>query len=476
MSEPYPPLESLTTPTLFRNGAPQMSHAAIQTAQPHLTSPPPLPTLTIPQVLAWSRNPLKMMHRLFVDDVDRVVIHFGPRHAIISANPDDAETMLVKQRRSFDKSGFGYDALRELLGTGLVTSDGDFWKRQRRIANPAFHRRRLEGFATTMARSAESTLDNGWRSAAAASHSVDVGAEMMSLTLDIVTRTLLSMDVAGEASNVAKAIHSCLRYITKKVRAPLGPSLVDRVRFRRARADLDRIVLTAIAARRRGEEADDLLQMLMDARDEDGQGMTDQQLRDEVLTMFLAGHETTAMALTWTLSLLAQNPAIQDGVAREAQDVLGARQATFADFGKLELTRRALMEGMRLYPPIFMVARKVKSPVTLGPGHKVPAGYQMGVSPYAVHHNPAHWPNPERFDPDRFLPEAQKARHKMAYMPFSAGQRKCIGDQFALVEGTLVLATLLRELAVAPTGPRVAPVPSLTLRPARPLKLRLTRR
>lgn len=413
-----------------------------------------------------------------LDDLTRFAIELGPVvrfdlpfiTAHLLSSPEHVERVLMKEHRTFTKQTRGYDQLRQFLGNGLVTSEGDFWLRQRRIAQPAFHKQRIAGFASTFARCGEE-LAVRWAEDARLGRTIDLHADMMHTTLRIASLTLLSADTGDRASEVGAAVdlmlHEAVARINNPFRPPQSIPTPANRRAERAMRTLDRIVLDIIAARRRGKERhDDLLQMLLEARDEEtGEGMTDQQLRDEVMTMFLAGHETTANALTWTFVLLSRYPQVARALAAEADRVLGDRPATADDAPALELSRRVLDESLRLFPPVWIVGRSPAEDVEFD-GYHVEKGSLLFLSPWVMHRLPSLWDDPEGFDPDRFTGERAKAIHRCQYFPFSLGPRMCIGAGFALLEGQLLLSTLARRfrLDLVPGHP-IVPEPLITLRP-----------
>ncbi len=401
------------------------------------------------------------------------------------ANPDDWQKVLVSEREAYSKNTRGYDKLKLVLGEGLVTSEGHFWRRQRRIAQPAFHRRRIEAMGETFsACAAEEAM--AWRSAASVGASIDVSEAMMALTLRIVGLTLFSLDIRGESARVGEDLGVLLHEFSRVTQAPYPyperlPTLAN-WRFWRSRKRMRALVDAIIAQRRaRGEVGDDLLGMLMGTEDADtGERMSDTELRDEVLTMLLAGHETTANALAWTFWLLATHPEERAAVQAELDAVLGDRGPTMADVPRLQRTSAAIDEAMRLYPPVWILGRRTEREVEVS-GYRLPAGRLVFLSPYALHRNPKIWDAPDAFRPERFVPDPETGKvalpHKMAYAPFSAGQRKCIGDHFARTEAAIILATLLREHdVVAAPGQTVQAEPTLTLRPRGGLPLTIRRR
>ncbi len=412
-------------------------------------------------------------------DVARVDLLVAPYVLHVLNHPDHLRHVLVDGARKYGKGSLGYLKLRESLGNGLVTSEGDFWKRQRRIANPAFHHERVAQFAETMVRCAEESAD-GWQGAVTSGEPVDIAQEMMRLTLRVIGLTMFSTEVAGAASIVARALDDVLRITIHRIKdlwaAPSWLPTPTNRRFDRALAAVHGEVGGIIAARRRSGESgkQDLLEMLMTARDpETGEGMTDVQLLDEAMTIFGAGHETTANALSWTLYLLSLHPDVERRLREEIARVVGQRPPRLADLPGLVFTERVVKESMRLFPPVWGLERSVLEDDVID-GFEIPKGSWVFMSPYRVHRDARFWENPEGFNPDRFTAEAEAARHKGAYVPFSLGPRKCIGESFAMIEAKLVLASLLRRtrFEIVP-GRRVEPEPTITLRPKGGLWMRV---
>ncbi|MSQ84640.1 MAG: cytochrome P450 [Myxococcales bacterium] len=410
---------------------------------------------------------------------DVVKADVGPHRAYLLNHPDAVGHVLVEHFRDYEKQTRGYTALRMVVGNGLVTSEGPFWQRQRRIANPAFKKHKINDFGPDMVGAAQRMVAK-WQPAIAAGQPIDIANDMMRVTLDIVCRTLLSADVNDHASEIGKALHELLTQtmgrITKVVDLPLHWPTPANIRFRRARASLDRIVLGMIEERRQsGHDPHDLLSLLMSAVDEEtGEKMNDAQLRDEAMTIFLAGHETTANALGWAMYLLSQHPTVEAKVRAELADVLGDQSVQTADFARLPYLQMVLKETMRLYPPVWILARRaVKDDVILG--YKIDKGAYVFLPTYTLHRHPQFWQRPDSFEPERWATDG-KGMHKYQYLPFSVGGRKCIGDHFAMLEATLVLATMLPQvqLSLVP-GQNIELEPTITLRPRHGLWMQPTR-
>lgn len=395
----------------------------------------------------------------------------------VMSSPSAVHQVLVANAPRYTKDTRGYELLKVLLGTGLVTAEGDLWRRQRRIANPAFHRTAIEGFVSTMQVEAAAWADR----LPAEPTVVDVARGMHRLALGIAGRTLLGRDLTADGDAIGAALEVVLpgfAWMTRSIlpepwRWPLPASR----RFLAAVADLDRVVREIIAARRADPvDHPDLLGLLMTTTDPTtGEHMSDTQLRDEVLTMLLAGHETTANGLAWALHLLALHPEITEAVVQEVARVVGAGPVNVAHVPQLDLTSRVFEETMRLYPPVWVQGRRCVEDDVVD-GVMVPAGRYVFLNTYGIHRHPDLWVSPERFDPDRFLPDRRSTVPKGAYHPFSLGQRKCIGDRFAHTEAVVVLATLLQRarFAVVPNH-TVVPEPTLTLRPQGGLPMRVSR-
>ncbi len=403
------------------------------------------------------------------------------RHFYLLNHPDLIQDVLVTNDRLFIKSRALQVAWR-LLGEGLLTSEGDIHLRQRRLVQPAFHRQRMAAYSEVMASYAARSSER-W-SAQGAGLTVDMSEEMMRLTLAIVSKTLFDADVEGEAQEIGKALTEALHGLSRTLLP--GGEMLEKLplpgnqRAEEARQRLDATIYRLIRERRAsGEDRGDLLSMLLAARDEDGKeadGMSDQQVRDEAMTLFLAGHETTANALTWTWYLLSQNSVEERQLHAEVDRVLGGRIPTMDDITNLPYTRMVLSEAMRLCPPVYAIGRQAIEDYGVR-GYVVPAGSTIFLSQYVMHRDPRYWFDAERYDPNRWTPEAQARRPKFTYFPFSAGPRVCIGEGFAWTEGILVLATLAqRWQARLVLGHPVTPEPLITLRPKFGMRMTLHRR
>ncbi len=435
---------------------------------------------------AFRHDSLGLMMDAFNNCGDIARVRIGYETALFTANAEDVKRVLIDRHGDYSKQTRGYAVLRMVLGQGLVTSEGSFWKRQRRIAQPAFQRKRIAGFGDTM-RAASEDLSVHWGEIARRGTSVDVAEEMMRLTLRIAGETLFSQDLSNQSAEVGPAVTEVMHYFNWlfKSSVPLLHHLPvpANVRGRRALKTLDRVVYDIIAQRRAsGSGPLDLLDMFMNAYDEDtGERMSDLQLRDEVLTMLTAGHETTANGLAWTLYLLSKHPGILRRLQHELDEVLGDDEPDMMKLRELTYTNQVIQESMRLYPPVWAVARRAEQDDVLS-GHLVKRGTYVVMSPYVIQRHPQYWDNPEGFDPDRFSPERleqakAEGRPKQAYFPFSIGPRKCIGDHFAKMESLIILATLLRRFtpSLVP-GQRIEAETSITLRPKHGIQMTLSAR
>ena len=417
-------------------------------------------------LLAFRRDPLKFLTRLAREHGDIVPFRMGPQHVLLLNHPDLVKDALVTRADCFHK-GRALQRSKRLLGEGLLTSEGEHHRRQRRLAQPAFHRKRIDSYGAAMVEYAARDSAR-WH----AGETLDISHEMMRLTLAIVGKTLFDADVESDTDEIGGALTELLElfqmlllpYSEYLERLPLPANR----RFTRARAKLDAVIYRIINERRAsGADRGDLLSMLLLAQDEEGASgsMTDEQLRDEALTIFLAGHETTANALAWTWYLLSQNPEAEAKLHAELDAVLdGGRLPTVEDLPQLRYTEMVLAESMRLYPPAWVVGRLAVKEYAVDE-HVAAKGTLVLVSQYVLHRDPRFFPDPLRFDPERWTPEAKEARPQYAYFPFGGGARRCIGEGFAWMEGTLIIAAIARRwrMRLVPDHP-VVPHPRMTLR------------
>lgn len=406
---------------------------------------------------------------------DLVQIRLPGRRVFILNRPADIEQVLLVQRANFIKHRFFWRHVTAIFGNGLLTSEGDFWLRQRRLAAPAFHPDRIASYGTVMAERTR-VLAESWKEGEVR----DVHRDMMAVTMEIVSKTLFDADVAEDLDEISRSFDLVIREIAKRFRRPV--KIADwiptpgNLRYTRGVRMLDGLVARVLAERRANPgDRGDLLSMLLAARDDDGKPMSDRQLRDETITLFLAGHETTAIALSWTLFLLARHPEAEARLRAELA-TLGGRLPGAADLPRLPFTEAVVKEGLRLYPPAYVIGREAVGDCELG-GFRCPAGTTIYFAPWVLHRDARHFPEPERFRPERWLASDGSAARlpKYAYIPFGGGPRICIGERFAMMEGVLVLATLLSRVRLEMAGPDPTPFPSITLRPEGGPLMRVTR-
>ncbi len=402
-------------------------------------------------------------------DIIRYRIAMFPSYMLM--HPDYARQILQDNHSNYGRKVLDYQVLGWIVERGILLSDGELWLRQRRLMQPAFHRRRINAMAAMMAEVAADMADL-LAPAAAARCTIEVSRAMAAITMRIASRALFSLDVGAEVETVRSSFKALDAALIKRFRAglmlpPVLPTAGDRY-LRAQRRALNRVVDGIISTRRSGtEQQDDLLQMLLEARDaETGEGMNDDQLRAEVKTLLLAGHETTANALCWIWYLLAQHPDVEAQLHAELDAVLGGRLPEATDLPQLVYTRMVIDEAMRVYPPAWLVGRHAINDDQLGP-YRIKAGAGVLVNIYVIHHHPEFWDEPERFDPERFRPGKAEGRHRYAYMPFGGGPHLCIGNSFAQMELTMVLATLAQRyrLRLAPGQPPVEPLALITVQP-----------
>lgn len=404
---------------------------------------------------------------------------FGLSDTCFVSSAEGARRVLQENVTNYTKDHLTYAMIRSLVGNGLLTSEGSFWLRQRRLAQPAFHRQRIAAMASQMVDAAVETAED-WEHLAATGETVSMIREMSKLTLKVVGRALFGTGLADKTALVANAwdvlsLQFVERFSRRRLLPPILPTRYDRA-FREARRTMFQVVEEIVALKRAQEEdTEDLLSMLMHARDEDtGQQMTDAQLRDEVTTMVLGGHETTATALSWTWGLLDRHPEARARLKAELDRVLGGRLPAAEDFPRLTCTRAVIEESMRLYPPAWILYRRaVENDVVCG--YRIHRGAVVAMSPMIFHRHPAYWDRPDDFLPERWAdPEAEKKRPRFAYLPFSGGPRQCIGNNFALMEAVLVLAVLAQRFTPRiADGCELAPRYLVTLTPAAGLPMRI---
>lgn len=440
---------------------------------------PPGPRQAVPLagLLAYRRGALPFFQSLARRYGDISHFRLAQQEAFFLNHPDYIREVLVTNHQNFMK-GLALQRAKRLLGEGLLTSEGDFHRRQKRLAQPAFHRARIASYATVMTNYAVE-MSGRWRDG----EILDVSQEMMRLTLAIVGKTLFDADVERDATDVGEAM-SVVMDLFNTISIPFYDLLIklrlpQTRRFDLAKERLDSIIYRLIEERRlSGEDRGDLLSMLLLAQDPEEQGsrMTDEQLRDEAMTIFLAGHETTSNALTWTWYLLSQHPEVEATCHQEIDRVVGSGLPDLDSISSLPYTEKVLLESMRMFPPAWALGRMALNDCEIG-GYLVPKGSLVLMSQYVMHRDSRYFPEPDRFDPERWAPELREARPQFSYFPFGGGPRRCIGEGFAWSEGILLLATLARrwQMRLVANHP-VELRPVITLRPKYGMKMVVKRR
>lgn len=407
---------------------------------------------------------------------DVVRLKLGTRTVYVISHPDLIHEVLVTNHRNFIKHSFFWRHVTAIFGAGLLTNEGDSWLHQRRLMAPAFHRDRVSAYGRTMVEYTERALE-AWQDGQLR----NVHSDMMHLTLEIVGKVLFDAEVGADADAIGKAFDAVTDEIAARFRRPLfipdWVPLPGNLRYRRGVATLDQLVYRIIRAHRAsGATGGDLLSMLMRTRDEHGQQMDDRQLRDEAVTLLLAGHETTALTLSWTWYLLSLHPDVQDKLSAELEQVLAGRSPDPADMRALSCTERVVLESMRLFPPAYGIGREAVADCEIG-GYHVPAGTTLFMSPWLLHRDPRWFDQPAHFDPDRWSDGLADKLPRHAYMPFGGGPRICIGNTFAMMEAVLLLATIAQRFRVERISDMpVIPFPTITLRPRGGVTLRVAAR
>ncbi|MES2733873.1 MAG: cytochrome P450 [Bacteroidota bacterium] len=425
------------------------------------------------------KNPLRFLISAMQHEEKMVQIRLAGRHCYLIFRAEEVKYVLQENNKNYTKSD-AYRGIQLFLGNGLLNSEGDFWRRQRKLAQPAFHKQRL---ALLVERMNRATLDmlQQWE-AHDPTQLVNISEETMKLTLEIVAESLFSADVKKYINRISASLTTIIDYAYKTIisyiQIPLKYPTPRNIQFKKATKQIDEVVYEIIDSRQNAQVGDhlDLLGMLMEAQDEEtGEKMNRQQLRDEVTTIFMAGHETTANALAWAFYMLAKHPDIAQKAREEVTQVLGKHGLpTYENVRELKYVLQVIQETMRLYPPAWVVGRKTIEADQVGEYH-LPANSPILMSSYAVHRNPAYWENPDVFNPDNFLPENEKKRPTYAYFPFGGGPRLCIGNNFALMEMQIVLALVIRQFDFHLVSEQeILPLPTITLRPKDELKLKLT--
>jgi cytochrome P450 len=465
-----------------RGGSPTLAGAP---ERPPASAPRPRANRLLGFALELRRNQLLTYERAMREYGDVVRLVVGPpglRFELTCAfHPDGVQRVLAGSREGYSKETPGYREIATAIGKGLLTSEGQLWQRQRRLIQPLFTRKQIATYATLMAEEAGRTADR-WDRAAGQRVTVDAHGEMIRLTLRVVGRAIFGADVDHATDVIQRTFPVLTRHILRRTLAPVAPPAAwptpSNLRAARAQRALYALTDDLIARRRTaGLDGDDLLSRLLDARDpETGMAMEIQQVRDEALIFLLAGHETTSSALTFTLQLLGRHPDEQQRVADELADVLGSRRPTADDLPALQRTAMVFKEAMRLYPPVHALARRAEREDEIG-GHRIPPGSLLVVSQWATHRHPRIWDDPETFNPGRFTPQREAARHRYAYFPFGGGPRACLGSHFAMQEAQIALAVLLQRYRIrAPLAPVPLDTTGITLRPKHAVPIELAPR
>jgi cytochrome P450 len=448
-------------------------------SQQHKTAPGPHGHLLLGNARDIQRDPLRFGLAMTQQYGDIVRIRFLLWPAYLINHPDGVKHVLQENQQNYNKDLYPYQIFKPLLGRGLVTNDGKSWLHQRRLMQPAFHRKRLAAFGRLMTDTTVTMLDQ-WQDFATRDQPLDIAAEMLRLTLRIVGQALFNIDLSDETHIVGQAVITVNKLLSDYIYAPFPPLNVPTPRNRliqTAFRTLDQVVQAIIDQRRQQDtDTDDLLSMLLSVRDEEtGQGMNDQQVRDEVMTLLIAGYETVSTALVWTWYLLSQYPDVERQLHTELDNALGGQLPKVEHLARLTYTRMVIEEALRLYPPAWIFGRKAIVDDEIG-GYAIPAKSIIVLSPYITHRHPAFWENPEVFDPERFIPKHSADRPHFAYFPFGGGPRMCIGNNFALMEMQLILATVAQRytLRLVPGHP-VEPEAFLSLRPRYGLPMTLYR-
>ena len=448
---------------------------------------PPGPAYILPYRLLrkFLRDPLKVLIDISHTYGDIAHFKFGRQNVYLLNHPDYIEDVLVTNYKNFIKSR-GLQVSKRLLGNGLVTSEGEYHDKQRHLIQPTFYPKRIKSYADIMVNQAID-MCNSWHDGTI----LDIHKEMIKLTLAIICKTVLGYDIEPGHDEVGDALKTCMQYFNRLL-MPFGeliekiPLLPINKGFQTAKRDLDSIVYRMIKEHRKKldkghekKEDYDLLSTLLQAQDEEaGIGrMTDEQLRDEVMTIFLAGHETTANALTWTYYLLSEHPTIESKLQEELHSIFGSNRTTITvdDVPRLEYTEKILTESMRLYPPAWALGRQVIDDYKVG-GYSIPEGSIILMSQYVMHRNPRYFPEPNRFYPDRWTEEFKKQLPRFSYFPFGGGIRGCVGEPFAWLEAILLLATISRQWRMKHVPSHKVELKALiTLRPKYGMQMKLTK-
>lgn len=427
----------------------------------------------LPQIIGQSSK--DYFKNVMLEQGGLVRLNFGPQPVYLVSHPDYLQQILRDNHQNYRKPDLLYAAAREVVGQGLVTSDGELWLRQRRMIQPHLHRKQLVHLFDEMWEAVAEVLSR-WEALAQNQSEVEMGDKMAEITINVITRTMFGQKILSptEITSVGQCAIRLVKHISASLFTGWLPKWFPKpgaASFKRDRQTMRQVINRIIAhCRAQKETSAGLIEMLINSVDEEtNQVMTEQQLFDEVMTIFLAGYETTSTALTWLLVILKEYPAVLEKLQTEIDQILGSRPPTFEDLLRLTYTQQVFMEVLRYHTVASLLPRALNQPDQLGP-YQLPANALVLLSFYGVHHNPRFWDNPEVFDPERFTPEAIAQRHPFAYVPFSAGPRKCAGDEFALLEGPLIIAMLLQRYTITLLPNQTFPASLGNLRPKNGVK------
>lgn len=430
--------------------------------------------------ILMKNEPVKVLRKFIAENGGMLRLTLPFRRVVVITKPDSLRSILLENNKLYRKS-MAYDMLKLLLGNGLLTSEGDFWKKQRRLIQPAFGKKKLEELTLVMVAETEKSVAR-LQNAAEKNDIVDILAEMNALTLDIISKSMFSSGVEDKAQIVGEEITRLNNYAVDKINSPFPiphwiPTPLNR-KERKSLDTLDKVIFEIINTRRKSkEQKDDLLSMLLDVQDEDtGERMSDQQLRDEVMTIFIAGNETSSNALTWTLYLLSQNPDIEKRFVQEIKERFTDKPITTQNIMEFHYSRMILEESMRLYPPAWIVGRRPLEDVEIE-GYQIPKDTNILMPVFYLHKSPLYWQEPDKFDPERFAPETRNNIDRFVYLPFGGGPRMCIGNHFAMLEMQIVITMLYSRFTFEMQKDFAVELdPLITLRPKNGLMMKVTKR
>lgn len=412
---------------------------------------------------------------------DIYTLDLGAIEFVMINHPDLAQHVLRDNLRNYVKGGALNEAARGMLGNGLVMSEGDYWRKQRRMMQPQFHRQYLAGITDLMSEAIDEVMQD-WDAVASSGEAVNVAELFARITMNVIMKTMFGRSLDPEEMRIAAdAFGYSLRYLINDAvtgKVPAWIPVPGRKQYHESLEKIDKFVYGVIKQRREtASESLDIISMMLKMVDEEtNEPMSDKEIRDEIVTIFLAGYETTALAMAWGTYALSQETALQEKFRAHVDEALDGKPAQFEDFRKLDYTRMMISEMMRLYPPVSFITRMAAEDDVVG-GYLVKAGQAIIVNPMPIHYNPEFWPEPETFDPERFSPEAEKGRHPLAWIPFGAGMRQCIGKDFAMMESTIIMTRLMQQFRIL-SSDKAAPKKafSATLVPSNGIWLKLEKR